>query len=88
MSKNFYGIDGIGFVWNGDQSDPTLTYKGREYALYYALEDSLWQDFVEDNGLSVSSGEDDPDTLDAFGLYVHSRRDDVVGLLEDLIAAQ
>ena len=36
----FYGIQGIEFIWHGEQSDPEVAYNGKIYN-YFDLEDML-----------------------------------------------
>lgn len=62
----FYGIEGIQIISNGEWSDPTLIYKGKEIS-WFNMEDSLYNDFLE------SGGKDGDDN--AFSEYVRANRE-------------
>lgn len=46
---NWRGIKGIRFKFNGKWSDPYLIYRGYVFN-YWAIEDALWGNFLEDTG--------------------------------------
>lgn len=45
---NWYGINDIGFIWRGTQSDPLLEYKGKRYNSCL-IENTMWELYNEDN---------------------------------------
>lgn len=45
--RDWYGIEGIGFVWHGEWADPEIEYKGKRCSCY-EVEDTLWNEFREE----------------------------------------
>ena len=46
--KNWYGIEGISFIWNGEWSDPEIEYKGYIFNSY-DIEYAFYEDWKESN---------------------------------------
>ena len=44
---DWYGIEGIGFIWHGAWSDPEIEYKGKRINSTI-VEDTMWERFKED----------------------------------------
>lgn len=68
---NWYGIDGIKFIWHNEWADQEIEYKGRRCSCY-VVEDTMWERFHEDD-LS------DPDE---FARYMRENKDEVYELCE------
>lgn len=45
---NWYGIEGIKFIWHGEWSDPEIEYKGRRCSCY-VVEDTMWERWIYDD---------------------------------------
>ena len=45
---NWYGIEGIKFIWHNTQSDPEIEYKGKRCSCYI-VEDTMWERWIHDN---------------------------------------
>ena len=59
---NWYGIEGIGFIWHGSWSDPEIEYKGHRINSFI-VEDTMWERFKEEcEELGISTNEFDFDT--------------------------
>lgn len=73
---NWYGIDGIKFIWINTQSDPLIEYKGKRCSCY-VVEDTMWERYREDceeNGTETTENE--------FEEYMRNHSDDVFELCE------
>ena len=44
---NWYGVDGVEFIWNGAWSDPELKYQDKIFNSH-DVEDALWEDYSEE----------------------------------------
>ena len=44
---NWYGVDGVEFIWNGEWSDPELKYQDKIFNSH-DVEDALWDDYSEE----------------------------------------
>lgn len=44
---DWYGIEGIGFIWRGAWSDPEIEYKGKRINSTI-VEDTMWERYKED----------------------------------------
>ena len=69
---NWYGIEGIGFVWHGEWADPEIEYKGKRCSCY-TVEDTMWQRFREE---CPEANEDE------FDKYMWENQEDVIELTE------
>lgn len=80
---NFYNIEGIRFNWHGTQSDPTITYKDREFN-YWDVEDALYNNYKEDHKdrPDLCHGEDDD-----FAAWLEGHPEEAYNLLDDWIWA-
>lgn len=45
---NWYGIEGIKFIWHNEWADPEIEYKGRRCSCYI-IEDTMWYDYTHDD---------------------------------------
>lgn len=73
---NWYGIDGIKFIWINTQSDPLIEYKGKRCSCY-VVEDTMWERYREDcelDGVKTTENE--------FEEYMRNHSDDVFELCE------
>ena len=73
---NWYGIDGIKFIWINTQSDPLIEYKGKRCSCY-VVEDTMWERYCEDceeNGIET--------TDKGFEDFMQRNNDDVIELCE------
>lgn len=64
MANNWRGCKDIEMIWHGDWADPELVteYDGVEYWFnYYDIENALWEDFLENEGI------EEKDTYDERG---------------------
>lgn len=68
---DWYGIEGIKFIWHNEWADPEIEYKG-ERCSCYIIEDTMWERYKEDD-LS------DPEE---FGRYMLENADEVRELCE------
>lgn len=73
---NWYGIEGVGFIWHGSWSDPEIEYKGKRINSTI-VEDTMWERFKED---CEEDGE--MPTEDKFKLYMMVNQDEVYELIE------
>jgi hypothetical protein len=73
---NWYGIEGIGFIWRGSWSDPEIEYKGHRINSFI-VEDTMWERFREDcEELGIDTNEFD------FGIYMREEVEYVYELIE------
>lgn len=75
---NWYGIEGIGFIWHGSWSDPELEYKGKVINSYI-IEDSMWERFRED---CEEQGKNADTYIDEFDTYMKENAEYVYEFLE------
>ena len=69
---DWYGIEGIGFVWHGMWADSEIEYKGKRCSSSI-VEDTMWERFREDY----------PNTDgNEFNEYMRERENDVIDLCE------
>lgn len=73
---NWYGIDGIKFIWHNAWADPEIEYKGKRCSCYI-VEDTMWKRFNEE-----MSEEKKPVDEDKFNLYMKANADSVYELCE------
>jgi hypothetical protein len=67
MANNWRGCKNIEMVWHGEWNDPELVteYDGVEYWFnYYDIENALWEDFLESEGI------EEKDTYDERGMGI------------------
>jgi len=79
-TKNFYGLDGIEFIWHGEWADPEVEYEGRRFN-YYDLEDPLWEIFREERETECQ-----PVNEDEFPGWVRQNRALAIEILENLMS--
>ena len=73
---NWYGIEGIGFIWRGSWSDPGLEYNGKVINSTI-VEDTMWDRFThDDDGNYIERNEKD------FNTYMKDNADEVKELCE------
>lgn len=70
---NWYGIEGIEFVWRGAWSDPAITYQGVTDTINIDIENLMWEEFMEETG---------SDDLDEFAQYMLDNGENVRGYIE------
>ena len=73
---NWYGIEGVGFIWHGSWSDPEIEYKGKRINSTI-VEDTMWERFKED-----CEKDSEIPTEDKFELYMMVNQDEVYELIE------
>lgn len=72
---NWYGIEEIGFIWNGNWADPEIEYKGKRCSCY-AIEDTMWSRFLEEY----------PDKKeDEFEAFMWENENEVIELCEHVL---
>lgn len=69
---NWYGIEGVGFIWHNEWSDPEIEYKGKRFSCYI-VEDTMWERYKED----ISSIDEEE-----FERYMQDNADEVRELCE------
>lgn len=73
---NWYGIDGIAFIWKGSWNDPLIEYKGRRCSCHI-VEDTMWDRFThDDDGNYIKRDENE------FDAYMKENADEVRELCE------
>lgn len=70
---NWYGIEGIGFIWHNSWSDPEIEYKGRRCSCYI-VEDTMWERYKEEYGKYADEN--------LFEQYMRNNADEVRELCE------
>jgi hypothetical protein len=75
---DWYGIEGIGFIWHGSWSDPEIEYKGHRMSCYI-VEDTMWERFRED---CEELGKNADACIDEFDMYMKDNAEDVYELIE------
>lgn len=80
--NNWRGIEEIGFVSNGEYSDPSLIYKGYEFN-YWDIESALWEMFLEDRPHYNDSIAGNAAVEQEFSDYL--KNDTAVSYLEDVL---
>lgn len=73
---NWYGIEGIGFIWHGSWSDPEIEYKG-EVINSFIVEDTMWERYCEEQKEKGKIVDEDD-----FGDYMRSNKSEVYELIE------
>lgn len=68
---DWYGIEGIGFVWHGQWADPEIEYNGKRINSYI-VEETMWERFKEDGFCNE----------DLFSNYMLEHADEVIELIE------
>lgn len=79
-TSSWRGHPEIQFEYNGASSDPSLIWQGYVFNLY-DIEDALWEEFLEERGLSDNAS-GDPAVEQEFDEYL---ADKAVGYLEDCV---
>ena len=84
---NWRGVEGVKLIDHGAYSDPELFYKDEDgtkyYANYWNVEDSMWEYFLEETGLSdAESGK--PEVEEAFDKFCQEHRDCVISDIMDM----
>ena len=76
---NWYGIEGIGFVWHNEWADPEIEYNGRRCSCFI-VEDTMWERWIHDDYDNfVPERETD---FEGFEKYMLDNADDVRELCE------
>lgn len=73
MANNWRGCKDIEMIWHGEWADPELVteYDGVEYWFnYYDIENALWEDFLESEGI------EEKDTYDERGMGISDEYED------------
>ena len=70
---NWYGIEGIKFIWHNTQSDPEIEYKGKRCSCYI-VEDTMWENYTTEYGKYADE--------ELFGEYMRNNADEVKELCE------
>ena len=73
---NWYGIEGIGFIWNGEWSDPEIEYK-RKRINATIVENTMWERYRDDCEMFGTNAD-----IDGFGLYMLKNQEEVYELIE------
>lgn len=79
---DWYGIEGIGFIWHNSWADPELEYKGK-IVNSYIVEDTMWERWIyDDDDNLIPERENDED---GFGNFMRENAEGVYELLENII---
>ena len=73
--RDWYGIEGIGFVWHGEWADPEIEYKGKRFSCFI-VEDTMWERFRQE---CPEANED------KFDEYMWEKANDVIELCDLVI---
>ena len=73
---NWYGIENIGFIWNGEWSDPEIEYKGKRINATI-VENTMWERYRDDCEMFGTNAD-----IDRFGLYMLKNQEEVCELIE------
>ena len=73
---NWYGIEDIGFIWNGEWCDPEIEYKGKRINATI-VENTMWERYRDDCEMFGTNAD-----VDRFGLYMLKNQEDVCELIE------
>ena len=76
---DWYGIEGIKFLWRGAWSDPLIEYKGRQCSCYI-VEDTMWERWTHDDNGNYIPGRGDDNQ--GFENYMRENSDEVRELCE------
>jgi|SRR5574344_2370846 hypothetical protein len=82
--NNWYGIEGIEFIYHGEWSDPEICYKNHVINCH-DIEDGMWEEYLEylkENGVHLTEEE----MNENFGNYMRRNKEEVYSLFEDMIA--
>ena len=79
---NYYGLEGIKFMYHNDWSDPTLIYKGREFNVHL-IEDAMYEMFKDDNPEITKLSQSDSE--ECFAQYMIDNSDYVYELADNVI---
>lgn len=71
----WYGIEGIGFIFQNCWADPLIEYKGKQFSCFY-VEDAMWEEFREDHPHG---------TEEEFDQYMRDNKDEVYELCENIV---
>ena len=76
---NWYGIEGIKFIWHNEWADPEVEYKGKRCSCYI-IEDTMWQrwTYPDDINYSEERGKDEK----GFAQYMKDNAEEVKELCE------
>lgn len=76
---NWYGIEGVGFIWRNSWSDPEIEYKGKRINAYI-VEDTMWERFRE---YCEEQGKNADKYIDYFeNIFMREHSEDVYELIE------
>jgi len=76
---NWYGIEGIKFIWHNKWADPEIEYKGRRCSCY-VVENTMWERWIyDDNDNLIPEREKDEE---GFEKYMLENADEVKELCE------
>lgn len=70
---DWYGIEGIKFIWHNTQSDPEIEYKGKRCSCYI-VEDTMWGNYTTEYGKYADE--------ELFDEYMRNNADEVKELCE------
>ena len=73
---DWYGIEGIGFIWHSEWSDPEIEYKGKRINSYI-VEDTMWERYKEECEERLQEP-----NYDNFDIYMKEHAEDVYELIE------
>lgn len=80
MRVNWYGIEGIEFIFLNEWADPLIEYKGKRCSCFI-VEDTMWERFNEEYGASLKAVPE-PIRMNMFGNYMRENEDEVKELCE------
>ena len=76
---DWYGIEGIKFIWHNTQSDPEIEYKGKRCSCYI-VEDTMWERWLHDDDDNFIPERDQD--FEGFDKYMKENADEVKELCE------
>lgn len=71
---NWYGIEGIKFIYINDFADPLIEWQGQRFSCYI-VEDTMWERYTDEHG-------EDADAFGGFVEYMQDNADDVKELCD------
>jgi len=76
---DWYGIEGIKYIWHNEWADPEIEYKGKRCSCYI-VEDTMWERWIHDDDDNlIPEKENNPDGFDE---YMRENADEVKELCE------
>lgn len=82
--RNYYGIEGLRYIYLNDWADPLLEYNGVMFSVYY-VEDTMWYRWThddDDNHLSEREADEA-----GFEQYMMANKAEIIELCDAIVGA-